>query len=315
MISVILPVYNVEKYISDCIESLMVQTSENFEIIVVNDGTKDDSAKIAERILKDGKIPYTVKTTKNGGVSAARNTGLSMASGDYAVMVDSDDTVSPDFISDYEKLIKKYPDSDVLFCDYEVISEKNGDYDKSECAERVLSASDAQKEFLNRGIRFLLPTMAVKMSWLRECGFGFDEKVRYSEDVQFIWRALAYTGGDIVFLPKKNYHYYLHGGSTMTASGVEKILTGCGGIQRLYDEIGERLCEPVKSQITDKWYFAMLHGAAKMLKYSDYKTLYASSGAENHIKRLTADGDGKTKAVAGVMSASLKCGYYLMRRF
>lgn len=92
LISVIIPVYGVEKYIAQCLESVINQTYNNLEIIVVNDGTKDRSAEIAkEYAAKDSRIK--VYDFKNGGLSVARNRGLEIATGDYISYIDSDDWI------------------------------------------------------------------------------------------------------------------------------------------------------------------------------------------------------------------------------
>lgn len=101
LISVIIPVYGVEKYIAQCLESVINQTYKNLEIIVVNDGTKDRSAEIAkEYAAKDSRIK--VYDFENGGVSIARNRGLEIATGDYISYIDSDDWIDSDY---YETLL------------------------------------------------------------------------------------------------------------------------------------------------------------------------------------------------------------------
>ncbi len=107
-ISVIVPVYNVEKYIGQCIESLCNQTLKNIEIILVDDGSPDNSGNICdEYAAKDDRI--TVIHKKNGGVGAARNDGLAVAKGEYVIFVDSDDYVPEDA---YEKLYNKAVECD-----------------------------------------------------------------------------------------------------------------------------------------------------------------------------------------------------------
>lgn len=97
-VSIILPVYNVEKYIEKCLESLVNQTYENIEIIVINDGSPDKSQKIIDKYAKKyKKIKPLIK--ENGGVSSARNYGLEKATGDYIMFVDGDDYVSQDIVS------------------------------------------------------------------------------------------------------------------------------------------------------------------------------------------------------------------------
>lgn len=94
-ISVIVPFYNVEKYLNKCLESLITQTYKNLEIILVDDGSTDGSTKIAERFsLRDTRIKLVYQ--ENGGVSAARNAGLEIASGQWIGWVDADDWIEPD---------------------------------------------------------------------------------------------------------------------------------------------------------------------------------------------------------------------------
>lgn len=98
VISVIVPVYNVEMYLSTCLDSILAQDYQNLEIIVVNDGSTDFSLKIAEAYAeKEDRI--TVYTHKNEGLSEARNRGLAVATGDYITFVDSDDLLCPNSLS------------------------------------------------------------------------------------------------------------------------------------------------------------------------------------------------------------------------
>lgn len=99
LISVIIPAYNAEKYISKCIESIQNNTYKNLEIIIVNDGSKDNTQKVVEAI-SDSRIKLI--NQENGGVSKARNTGLDNATGEYIAFIDSDDYISEDY---FEKLI------------------------------------------------------------------------------------------------------------------------------------------------------------------------------------------------------------------
>lgn len=94
-ISVIIPVYNVEKYLGECLGSVAGQTFTDYELILVDDGSTDSSPAIMQRYaLSDVRIHIVSQSNK--GVSAARNYGLSVAQGDYILFVDSDDTILPD---------------------------------------------------------------------------------------------------------------------------------------------------------------------------------------------------------------------------
>ena len=114
-ISVIVPVYNVGDYIVKCIKSILDQTFKSFEIIVVNDGSPDDSIDLIEKEFDDSRIKLVYK--KNGGLASARNTGVKYAKGEYLFFVDSDDFIKPNTL---EVMYKAARDGnhDLVLCDY-----------------------------------------------------------------------------------------------------------------------------------------------------------------------------------------------------
>lgn len=116
LLSVIIPVYGVEKYIAECLESVINQTYKNMEIIVINDGTKDNSAVIAKQYAeKDNRIK--VYDFENGGLSLARNRGVELAKGKYAAFLDSDDKIHPDMYMNMINKLEKY-DIDFIKCGF-----------------------------------------------------------------------------------------------------------------------------------------------------------------------------------------------------
>ena len=107
LISVIVPVYNVEKYLGKCVDSILAQTYENLEIILVEDGTKDNSGAICDAYAaKDSRIRVIHK--ENGGLSSARNAGMDIARGEYFGFVDSDDWIEPKMYETLLNLAEKY---------------------------------------------------------------------------------------------------------------------------------------------------------------------------------------------------------------
>ena len=121
-ISIIIPVYNVEKYIEECVESVICQTYKEIEIILVDDGSTDRCPEICDSYGgRDSRVQVIHKG--NGGLSDARNAGLDIAQGEYIVFVDSDDYIAPDMI---EKLYKKAKDkdADMVLCRFACIDEK-----------------------------------------------------------------------------------------------------------------------------------------------------------------------------------------------
>ena len=115
-VSIIVPIYNVEKYLGRCLDSLLAQTLKNIEIIAVNDGSTDLSLKILkEYSIKDSRIKIINKP--NGGVSSARNEGIQLASGEFIGFVDPDDWVDPEM---YEDMVNhaKNEKADIVMCSY-----------------------------------------------------------------------------------------------------------------------------------------------------------------------------------------------------
>lgn len=124
LISVIVPIYNGEKYLPACVESLLNQTYQAMEIILVNDGSKDSSGEICDGYAeRDSRV--RVIHQPNQGVSAARNAGLDLAAGKYVAFVDADDYVLPDYLERlHEDLINH--DADFVACDYQEIKSADG---------------------------------------------------------------------------------------------------------------------------------------------------------------------------------------------
>lgn len=104
LVTIIVPVYNAERYLQKCLESIFNQTYRNLEIIVINDGSKDGKEKICKQmVLRDNGFEYTYKN--NAGVSAARNDGLLMAKGEFVLFVDSDDYIESDMVEELIEVI------------------------------------------------------------------------------------------------------------------------------------------------------------------------------------------------------------------
>ena len=181
-VSVIVPVYNVEKYIGKCLDSLVSQTLQDIEIIIVNDGSKDESERIIEQYRSKyaDKITYVKK--ENGGLSDARNYGMKYATGDYIAFLDSDDYVD---VTIYEKLYNKAIDEN---CDYvecgfiwKYEDHEDRDYDRDYRDKYELLAY-ANVVAWNK---------LIKRDLLEEVGVEFPKGLRY-EDVEFFYKLVPY---------------------------------------------------------------------------------------------------------------------------
>lgn len=119
LVSIVIPIYNVEAYLENCINSLIEQTYKNIEIILVDDGSPDKCPKICDDFSKKDKRIKVIHKP-NGGLSDARNSGIAAASGEYITFVDSDDTVDNDYVEYLYSIMEEFK-SDISICDYKAI--------------------------------------------------------------------------------------------------------------------------------------------------------------------------------------------------
>ena len=211
-LSVIVPVYNVEKYIDKCLNSLVNQTLKDIEIIVVNDGTKDKSEDIIKKYMsKYSNIVYLKK--ENGGQGSARNYGLEHAKGDYIGYVDSDDYVELDM---YEKMYSKAieDNSDIVIC---------GSYNIKDDIKTL----DIDRKLFDSNINAFFGRMAVwnkiyKKDLLTKNNMTFRSKYWY-EDLDFTVKVLS-KASKISYVDEPLYNYILRDGSTMNNSNIDRNL-------------------------------------------------------------------------------------------
>lgn len=206
-VSVIVPVYNTEKYLEKCINSLVKQTLDRYEIILVNDGSTDGSEEIIEKFLKENRTLIKSFHQKNSGVSVARNKGVKEAEGEYIAFVDSDDYVTEDYLEAmYEEA--KIHNSDVVISGFLMVSEKGEALSelKPTGYESGVHEEWALK-IISAGGRLF------KKEFLKKHQISFPAGVR-GEDapVNLIANSL---GKNIRVLQNTNYRYVQHSGSAM----------------------------------------------------------------------------------------------------
>lgn len=150
VISVIIPVYNVENYLERCLQSVLKQTYSNLEILLIDDGSTDHSGEICDLYLKKDKR-IKVYHKKNGGLSSARNLGLLLCKGDYVGFVDSDDWIDHEMYERLFKLIQK-GDYDISVCGISrAVSEQECIKQPTHITEKIISGQDFQKKILKVG--------------------------------------------------------------------------------------------------------------------------------------------------------------------
>ena len=215
-LSIIVPVYGVEKYIDKCLNSLVKQSLKEIEIIVVNDGTKDNSQKIIDKYVK--KYPDKIKSyiKENGGQGSARNYGLKKATGEYIGYVDSDDFVEKDM---YKKLYNKAKENnyDIVVCGNYNVSE---DY-QNKNIDAFINNYNTDLENIFFG-KMAVWNKIYKRDILIKNKLEFKEKVWY-EDLAFTLKAIM-NSNTFAFIDEPLYDYLIREGSTMNNSNVKRNL-------------------------------------------------------------------------------------------
>ena len=181
MISVVIPLYNKESCIRKTIDSILSQSFGDFEIVIVDDGSSDGSAKIVSSI-PDDRIRLITKV--NGGPSSARNRGIEEAKGDYVAFIDADDIWSPDYLKEMVDLMADFPDAVIWGFNYSMI--QDGQVKNSTVEEYRGYVSERWDYF---PFFFSSSSTCCRRSTLIELG-GFDERMVYGEDIDMWFRLL-----------------------------------------------------------------------------------------------------------------------------
>ena len=271
-LSIIVPVYGVEKYIDKCLNSLVKQSLKEIEIIVVNDGTKDNSQKIIDKYVK--KYPDKIKSyiKENGGQGSARNYGLKKATGEYIGYVDSDDFVEKDM---YKKLYDKAKENnyDIVVCGNYNVSE---DY-QNKNIDAFINNYNTDLENIFFG-KMAVWNKIYKRDILIKNKLEFKEKVWY-EDLAFTLKAIM-NSNTFAFIDEPLYDYLIREGSTMNNSNVQRNLE----ILDAFDDILSYIKHNKKEEYFDKVEFLAIDHI-----YISAIVRILKANADNKIKKETVN--------------------------
>lgn len=230
-VSIIIPIYNVEKYLRRCIDSVRHQTMTNIEIILINDGSPDNSPLICEQYKKlDNRIKVIHK--KNGGLASARNAGLKSAVGEYILFVDSDDWIEAETVEELVGVAEKYQVDFVRFrpmyagwpnhkdgslCDFGTESGlKEGIYTEKDIVKEIYPRLFATPQ-LTLGVIVAAWRSLYRKDFLEKNKIMFDEDIRYSEDTIFSAKVVR-AASSFYYLDGARYYHYFYNNNSITKS-------------------------------------------------------------------------------------------------
>ena len=261
ILSIIVPAYNAEKFLEGTVSSILEQTFKKFELILVNDGSQDNSFAIMKKLAeKDPRIVVLNKV--NGGVCSARNLGLNHSTGKYVGFIDADDLIEPDM---YEILINDIEtyDADVACIRFAVLD--NGrieGYKELKCEKLVLNQSDAIESLCSNGVvsfsccdKLYLGRIARKIL--------FDERLRYAEDFNWLLEYFLQVKRAVVRNEPK-YIYVQHENSVIHK---KMVWDNCENfLLSLYSAYDKALSSNISSSIIEKIYKLYYHKVVSLMR-------------------------------------------------
>ena len=211
LVSIIVPVYNVERYIERCIESILAQTYKNIELILINDGSDDNSLQICN-VFSNRDKRIRVIDKENTGVSSTRNIGIELARGKYLCFIDSDDYIENNYV---EMLVGNIHENAVIFCGYFVDTYKeNGNIASIPKIYRKENGNEISNNLVyvfHQGFLSVIWNKIYDVSRLRENNIKFDEKLSLGEDLLFNLGYLKTGIEKIQSVDNSLYHYIKRG--------------------------------------------------------------------------------------------------------
>ena len=270
-VSVIIPIYNTEKYLEKCLESIRTQIYSDIEVIMVNDGSTDGSKNMANSYAeRDNR--FRLFSQENAGVSAARNHGLDVAEGEYILFVDSDDWLEPQMI---EKLVYNMIEysTDISGCQYDRSTCFTGETTEIWNRDIVLQNFLIHKQINGSLVNKLFKKELIENKRL-------DESIKYGEDALFFWKNYLDVSS-IAVSPDVLYHVTLHDGSASGGGSYKPIrrdcIRVCNTISQDAEHISVELGCMARAQLGNMAFFSLYEMEYYGYKNEEHQNEYLST--------------------------------------
>lgn len=245
LISIIIPVFNKEEFIDRCLHSILSQVIDNYEILLINDGSTDRSGKISESYEKEYH-QIRVYHQENQGVSAARNTGINNASGKWIIFVDADDWIEPLGFEHLNSILKNYPIIDLISCFHNEVNQAGlVSLTKLPDQEVVYNRNDYLKHELLPGFPF---SLIVSRQLLYNNNLRYNTLLGFQEDTEFNFKCVINSDKILVY-NKAFYNYYVNEESTSLNLSFNKINDILLSYLSMHDYAKNDISTEVKQQL------------------------------------------------------------------
>jgi len=271
--SIIIPVYNVEKYIEKCLNSILNQSYKNYEVIIVNDGTKDNSVSIIEMFLSDDR--FKLYNKENGGLSDARNYGLNYVTGEYILFIDSDDYIEKDLLENLNEVLTKTK-YDLVRYNINVVTEDG----------KLLSTIKGPEGSKEMTVEELINVKQTEIAWSYAYNKDFFIKNNFKYQKGYIHEDYGLTplvilkANSIYYLDKCEYNYVQRENSII--HGSEKNLKRCNDVLFHFDNLYSIITKDESINKKDKEIMLSFLANGLILKCN----LLEGKDLKNYIKTL-----------------------------
>ena len=312
-ISVIVPVYGVERYIENCLRSIAAQTFSDFELLLIDDGCKDRSVELAEAYLRTTAMNWRIFHQENAGQGAARDHGIREARGEYVICVDSDDTVAPIFLEDLYTAAQTHH-ADVAFCLSQMVSEAQSlQFCQQRGVYQSISKAEMLHRFLCRTLVPILPSMLMRRDLIMQNRLSTAQGCRFSEDLYFMW--LVFSNAEtIVYSAAPLYNYLRRENSTMTASSAERILTGYRAFCALPADPRFHAEFRDAEYLRPRWVLGALNSTARISSYGDFMSVAEQMDYRNYMKALGHFPEWRARMLSRLLLISPRLYYEFLRQ-
>ena len=225
-ISIVIPAFNVENHIGNTLKSLINQTNKQFEAIIINDGSTDNTLKIAENIMSESDlINYKIISQENGGVSLARNRGLAHAIGKYVLFLDGDDYVASDFVETVFQYINQQ-EYDVICWAFDTVTEEEKSVQKyfDKYRNKILNMTgiEALTNIFNNYMWICTSSAVYRREFLSEYDLKYTEGCVCGEDLELTFKALT-RANNVIFIDKVLSYYVQRRGSITESYNIKRF--------------------------------------------------------------------------------------------
>lgn len=256
--SIIVPVYNVQEYLNICLDSILKQSYTNYEIILIDDGSTDNSSNICDKyMMKYNRVKVIHK--KNGGLSSARNVGIANATGDYVIFIDSDDYWTSNLIlSTINTIVESTVSNSIVAWDYVKVIENKYSIDIGEISIKHYNLKKDYVYLLTSKKLFASSWyMAIPKHYFEQYNLLFEENVT-SEDVEWFARLLLVLD-NIIYINEKFYAYRQRNNSISNVTNEKSVKNLEKNINKIIDMLPNKIILPYLSEQISNYLIVLSH--------------------------------------------------------